>query len=259
MDDEQLFSEIIRFECKFPILFSKCYTTEFASMYYNEENPDLYDANHTRFFDYSEIDEAKLATITSFYKEKNISPRIYQFVAPKTPAYAHFEALLSKCGYTLILYNDSQYYVLKEKKTGAHSSYNSLTFKRLQHLDEGILRLYKQKHKGDDEGYRKRALIMKSGCCDFFAGYNDKNEPVVIGAVEYIDNVCRLNDIYTDLNFRNRGYCRALLRYLLENYDATRGNLFYLDTDNPIAAKIYMENGFEPIKKQVNFLVAYQL
>jgi GNAT superfamily N-acetyltransferase len=55
-----------------------------------------------------------------------------------------------------------------------------------------------------------------------------------------------MGEVYTDAHWRGRGLAPAVCAALLERFDAAGGQLMFLATGNPSAARIYARLGFRP-------------
>jgi predicted GNAT family acetyltransferase len=92
----------------------------------------------------------------------------------------------------------------------------------------------------------------------FFSGYKN-DTPVSIGAIQYIGNIGRIDDIETKTAYRGKGYSRQMLRHLV-NYHQEIGNkgLIYLWYNNSTAGKIYREAGFVGFENDFESWSAYK-
>jgi len=102
---------------------------------------------------------------------------------------------------------------------------------------------------GQSDGKLAMAVVERSlACPDFhllvgFVG----DQPATMAAVERVGNIARVDDVLTRRAFRGKGYARSLIHELVRYHMRIVGGPLCLYTDNPTAARIYMEAGFDKL------------
>jgi predicted GNAT family acetyltransferase len=72
-------------------------------------------------------------------------------------------------------------------------------------------------------------------------------QPVTMAAAERVGPVTRVDDVLTHEPCRGKGYARTLIHELVQYHSRILGGVLCLNTDNPTAARIYEEAGFEKL------------
>ncbi len=94
-----------------------------------------------------------------------------------------------------------------------------------------------------------RVVGRRLACPDFhlLVGFLDGN-PVSMASVEPgPGNVGRVDEVLTHKAFRGHGYARTLIDELVRYHQRILGGTLGLYTDNPVAARIYAEAGFDKL------------
>jgi predicted GNAT family acetyltransferase len=67
-----------------------------------------------------------------------------------------------------------------------------------------------------------------------------------------------VDDVATDIQHRGKGYARIVIHELVCYHSRVLSGPLCLYTDNPTAARIYAEAGFEPITPRIECWAAWK-
>lgn len=76
---ENLFQRVLALEIAYLDTFTKRKNTSWGYLFYNEDQPTYYDANHAHTHDIPENPRAVIEEVIQFYRERNIIPRFYLY------------------------------------------------------------------------------------------------------------------------------------------------------------------------------------
>lgn len=239
-------NRIIMTEIEFPKVFTNFICKEYGMLFYNENNKTSHDSNHAVLYsDKIENLDDVLDQISEFYKKKDITPRIYHLY--ENGFLEQNRQCFIKHGYKIEVYGNCQYMLLTgENKINVHER---LAIKRIRKWDE---RIASQILLPDDTEYAVDVIkeSVKNDKYHLFVGFINEIA-VTVASISYSDYGCaRLDDVETAASYRNNGYSRELISYIVEYHKKTSDATFYLWAENPTAQKIYAEAGFTLMSAQ---------
>ena len=234
-----LIDEIIHHEIVFPRRFANVQERDYGFLYHTAEIPDSYDGNHACILHPQDVKEA-VADAEGFYRTKGLVPRVYHI--SQLGGGDSLRAALQAAGYQFED-QDNLFYVHRRASRIVPSA--ELSVQRVQSSLPELLSMIEQSN-----GVRAMEVVRRSlECPDFhlLVGFLD-GLPVAMAAVERLGAVARVDDVLTHKPFRGRGYCRAVIDELVRYHSRVLAGFLCLYTDNPIAARIYEEAGFEKLE-----------
>ncbi len=245
-----LIDDIIEGEILFPRRFANVEQRDYGLLYYTTEIPDSHDGNHAHILHPCDPAVA-IADIEDFYRPKGLTPRVYYL---SRPGRGHeLRAVLQTAGYEFGDHNNL-FYV--HRKTSRIATDTELFIRRVQSASEDLLSMIEQTN-----GARATKVIRRSLECSNYhllAGFLD-DRPVTIAAVEQAGQISRVDDVMTHKAFRGKGYCRAVIDELVRYHSRELGGTLNLYTDNPTAARIYEEAGFEKLDGMIECWSAWKV
>lgn len=94
--------------------FSKLEIFDFGRIYYNKNIPESHDSNHSYIENFNNIDNS-IKTITKFYEQYNISPRIKaRFLENELEI---LSPLLILNNYSIVESKDAEYFIFPKKRS----------------------------------------------------------------------------------------------------------------------------------------------
>jgi len=76
---ENLFQKVLELDIAYLDTFANRKTTSWGYLFYNEDQPSYYDANHAHIYDVPDNPRAVIEEVIQFYQERNIIPRFYLY------------------------------------------------------------------------------------------------------------------------------------------------------------------------------------
>jgi predicted GNAT family acetyltransferase len=249
--DNDLLDKIIFVEHNFPKLFSKMECSDYGILFFNEEINISHDSNHAILKDDIPYDyEQAIDKITVFYESKGIIPRIYSSLNYGQIAKLEKTLLLKR--FHVEKYSNNYWVIHKQK-----CSINDSSTLKIERIDNDQKLQTMVNFYDDDWNFPLLNKKIRNNHYHFFTGY-EKNIPVSIGAIQYIEGIGRIDDIETKITHRGKGYSRQMLRYLVKYHQDICNNILYLWYNNPIAGKIYREAGFIDFENNFESWSAYK-
>ena len=237
--------KVIDFEINFPSQFADVVERPYGKLFYNLDNAISHDSNHGVITDLScDLDQA-LSDIESFYHEKGLSPRIY-------PAFLQGEEetlkpFLVKHGFTYQKH-DNLYFLWQEDSKIIPN--HKLEIIRLLEINDQIIEIIRSEDKGDWTINVLKHNIQAERF-HFLAGYV-QGKAVAMASLNMTEGLSRVDDVITHKNYREQGYCSALIHYLVDYHRRISENSLYLYSAEPKAIKIYRKAGFVEFKEQLS-------
>lgn len=242
-DVADLKDRILNTEVEYPRYLANWRETDFGMLFWAEdekENPNL---NHAVLYpdkiqDFSKV----LDSITTFYLEKGILPRVQQ---PYTSGYfmEHADEFRVN-GYDVQLYAPTEFMLLRGENNIRAG--RTLQIRELNVWDERIARDILIP---DNNGYAKGQVrrCIESDRYRVVVGYLN-NQAVSMVTIFYGDyGLARLSSAETTEELRGRGYARELISAIVDMHRAESALPLYLWPQNVTAARIFREAGFEEI------------
>lgn len=233
--------KIKHLEYYFPKIFSDMDEREFGVMFYNTDNPDSHDSNHTVIFRDSDCEKA-LPDIKEFYLSKKLEPRVYSSL--EEGRLQSIRPFLERSGFKVNDFGYAEYLVYSGKS--AITEPYTIDFRRFNASDD--LSVFKQIFQDEADLFRAQQVIRRrAAASDYFLyiGYKD-NSPVVMASFQFDENMtARLDEVETAEAHRGNGYARQIIRHLTEVFDKQGGKLFFSWAANDTAQRVYLQGGFE--------------
>lgn len=243
--------KVIDFEINLPTKFTDVVEKSYGKLFFNINNPSSHDSNHAVITDLNcNLDEV-ISDIESFYRRQGLTPRIY-------PAFlqgeeAILKPFLEKHGFIYNQYHNVYLFLNGESELIPN---NDLKIKRLFEINDGIIEIIRSEDKGDwVVNVLKRNIQAKN--FHFLAGSVNGKE-VAMASLNLTDDLSRLDDVITHKNYRGKGYCSALIHYLVNYQRHLSGNILYLYSAEPKAIKIYRKAGFVDFDEQLSSWSAWR-
>ena len=236
--DMGLVQDIIQAEIVFPCRFANMEERDYGLLYHTAEIPDSHDGNHARIL-HPRDTAAAIADVQDFYRRKGLEPRVY-----------HLSQQGGGDGLRLALLGAdfqvadqaNQFYV--HHRASRITPSTELIIRRVQSPLPELLAMIEH-----SDGRRAMNVVHRSLACSSFhllVGFLN-GEPVTMGAVERVGPVARVDSVLTHKAHRGKGYARSLIHELVRYHSRVLGGTLCLYTDNPTAARIYEEAGFEKL------------
>lgn len=242
--------KVIDFEVNFPMKFANVAQKPYGKLFYNLDNPISHDSNHAIITDFNYNLDLAISDIESFYRGRGLTPRIYPAFLQDEEAI--LKPFLEKHGFTYNKYHNLYLFWREESKIIPN---NDLKIKRLSEINDGIIAIIRSEDKGDWTINVLKRNIQADNFY-FLAGYVNGNE-VAMASLNLTDGYSRVDDVITHKNYRGKGYCSALIHYLVNYHRNISKNLLYLYSAEPKAIKIYRKAGFVDFKEQLSTWAAW--
>lgn len=220
--------------------FSGQIAREYGVLYHNPDNPLSYDSNHAHILDLNCDLEAAIRDFVLFYRERNITPRIYSSYIDNEldKLRPHLEA----AGFEIKI--DASEFMLYTGD-GSGSVDPAPSVRRITQLTDDIVELIHSEDAGD-WGINVIKKCLPDAVYHLLGRFQD-NKCVAIASVRLMDEYSRVDDVMTHKDFRGKHYATELMRYLVIYHRAISTNYLYLWAMNPIAIKMYKNVGFQPV------------
>lgn len=245
---------ILEFERQFYSAFSDVHRGDGYRIFYRPRQPGVTDCNHA-FLDLSngyyrrlDVIEHNLDEIEAFYQDLGGVPRLYQgFYADE---FDLLSPILKGRGYTCERFDETRLHVLDRKLFEAGKGlFDTKVGAVLEELEDPLYldrRLFEDVDGSDEwygiiteliEHHRMRVFVMR-----------EKNRIVAMATADIRGSNCRIDQVRTLTEVRNKGYCFSLTRLMLERMMGEDPNLtFHLYASKPQAIIPYQKNGFKRI------------
>jgi len=248
--ENDFLEKIIYMEYNFPRLFTNANKTDYGMIFYNEKIISSYDSNHAILNDNISCNyDNAIDEITTFYESKNITPRIYSSL--KVGQINKLEKILLNRNFNIEKYNNK--WLIKKNECSINEQY-TLKIERIDNQDKTLA--MKNIYYNEWE-YPLLKRKIKNKDYHSFVGY-ENNIPVTIGAIQYIGDTGRIDDIETKTECRGKGYSRQMVRHLVTYHQEINKKILYLWYNNPTAGKIYREAGFTDFENNFETWSAYK-
>jgi ribosomal protein S18 acetylase RimI-like enzyme len=233
-----LLQDIIEGEVIFPRRFAGVERRDYGILYHTDEIPDSYDGNHAHIL-HADDPAAAIADVEDFSASRGLDPRV-NHVCRRGEGKALRTALQS-AGFEF-MDQENLFYV--HRHPSGITPTGQLSVGRVQSPDDALLEVIRASNNA-----RQMNVVRQSLSCDDYhllVGFLDER-PVAMASVELAGRVCRVDDVLTHVPFRGRGYCREVIDELVRYHSRVLGGVLCLYTDNPSAARIYEQAGFEKL------------
>lgn len=232
-----------------PSAYADMHKTDWGVMFFDDNNPTKHDINHACIIDDGAFENA-LSEICDFYLSKKMEPRIYLIKDQKDK----YSAILAENGFEVYSVGEFEYYLLTEENKIPHTQ--NLDIRELKNPDEATEKLLHNLYdiymdEDPDTVNRMQRMLprcIQSPHCKVWTGYY-KNDPACLAmTVESLYGMMFFDLVETASKYRNRGFARELISYLVDRCDRPT----YLYSENPTAISIYEQAGFRKIEVDKN-------
>ncbi len=226
--------------------FSNLQTTDWGYIFYNESQPNYYDANHAHISEVPKNPAAVIEEVTRFFKQKNMSPRFYiynlvnqkQFVETLKANQFKFEELISPVQ-------------IWDQQIPPSSSCNDLIVERVtsENYHEALTIECSIKEFGGKE-VRERAFFEEFQH-PFFTHYLLRKNGIACATaclVEY-NHQGRLESVATLEAFRGRGLVGELIYHIQREAITRKLENLWVFPLNEAIEKVYGKYGFVTVGK----------
>jgi GNAT superfamily N-acetyltransferase len=243
-----LVRDIIQSEIVFPRRFARVEERDYGLLYHTAEIPDSHDGNHAHILRRRDC-AAAISDMEDFYRSRGLLPRVYHAGMPGSGR--ALRAALQAEGFQFYS-QASQFYVHARPSRIVPCA--ELTIRRIQSALPELMAMI------ESGSQRQMKVVRRSLACPDFhllVGFL-KDRPVTMAAVERAGAVARVDSVLTHEPHRGKGYSRAVIHELVRYHKRVLGGALCLYTDNPTAARIYEEAGFEKLAAPLEFWSAWK-
>ncbi len=233
-----LIDDIIQGEIDFPRAFANVEERPYGLLYHNVEIPDSHDSNHAWILRAQHL-KPVLVDMESFYRSRGLVPRVYHLCEPGGGE--NLRRALLKAGF-VVRDHSSQFFVLRGQSQIQPS--DEIVIRCVQSASPELLTMVEQ----SDSPRAMKVVRRRLGSPDYhlLVGFLQA-QPVTMGSLAPAGAFSRVDDVLTHVPCRRRGYARTLIHQLVHYHTQNLRNMLSLYTDNPTAARIYQEAGFEEV------------
>lgn len=232
---------ILREENEFPKLFTSFAERDYGILYYNTDEKDSYDSNHSIILPNKITDlGAVLEDIKHFYAELGYKETsIYHPFVPKY--FTNNLFIFEKHGFSVHIEESRRMMILIEENMLAR--YNRLRIERLSEWDERILTDILAP---DGKNYEQSVLKNSLRHPNFylFVGYISDKAVVEVNFHVSQHGCTRFDHIVTAPDERGKGYAREIMCYVSNFCRENRFPLCYQWPDNGTSERITTQAGF---------------
>jgi GNAT superfamily N-acetyltransferase len=231
-----MLNRLITIEQQYAKRFTNVAPKPYGYLYWNEANKDSYLCNHAIINDFLGL-EASLKDISFFYKQKDITPRL--FPSLKENELVQLTPHLANHGFEVELLQHEYY--LHEKESTI-TPVHGIFFDRLTQVKDEIKELILSEASGD-WAIKYLERHVKSPGYHLMGGFvND--QLVTMASLNVFEGYSRIDDIFTFKFYRGKGYSGSLLNHLIQFNKESNDNHLYLYSHFPEAATLYARAGF---------------
>lgn len=242
---------LIDTELQFAKRFTNCTPKDYGLIYWNEGNKDSWDSNHAVISDFIGVGSS-IKEITSFYKAKGITPRLY-------PAFKENEldmlTPLLEANEFVIQPQVNQFFL--HEKDSAIKPVHGIRFERLRTITPE-LREFVLSYQYGEGAIKVLERHLSHPNYHLLAGFAN-DVMVTLASVNIFVGYSRIDDVYTHEFYRGKGYSSALINYVLQYHKEHSDNYLYLYSSIPEAIKVYGKAGFVPIAQNLKSWTAYKV
>ena len=225
-----LVQDIIEGEIIFPRRFASVRERDYGLLYH--------DGNHACILHPTNTATA-IADVQGFYRSKGLVPRVRVYPLSLRGDGHGLRVALLAAGFQFADYAN-QFYVCRRPSRITPTA--ELTIRRVESPLPELLAMIEQ-----SDNKRVMNVVRRSLACPDFhllVGFL-KGRPVTMAAVERAGPVARVDSALTHKPCRGKGYARAVIHELVCYHSRVLGGTLCLYTDNPTAARVYEEAGFQ--------------
>jgi GNAT superfamily N-acetyltransferase len=232
-------NRLIDTELHFAKRFTGVLAKPYGLLYWNEANKLSHDSNHAIITDIVGV-ESSIKDIVSYYKAKQITPRIYSSL--KANQLATITPHLTK--YDFVIDRSDVQFLLHEKDS-AIEPVHGIRFERIKSVEAMLREMIISGEYGEWTVKVFERHLRHPGF-HLIGGFVE-DELVSTASVNIFEGYSRVDDVYTHKFYRSKGYSSALLHYLVKYHKEQSDNHLYLYSDQPQAIRIYEKAGFVKI------------
>ncbi len=239
MDLRKIYTE----EDLFPREIAQYEQKPYGLLFHCEENKDSYDSNHAVIYRRNIPDIRQvLADIVRFYREKGITPMIYQSITDDG-YFNEIKQALTDFGFSV--WEEPQNYMILSEQNTISPSPAIVVRRESVWKEEYGTEIFEKAGEPWEIGVVKRSLRKKNTL--FFVAFYEER-PVGMTHCHTTDGVCRVDYLLVSKEYRNIGVGRALIHAFVEYCKAQGISDCYLWPDGETAEKIYYEAGFRTVE-----------
>lgn len=239
MKTEFKVNRLIDTELHFAKRFTGVLQKPYGLLYWNEANKLSHDSNHAIITDSVGV-ESSIKDIISYYKAKQITPRIYSsFQANQLAAFAPH---LAKFDFVI---EQSKVEFLLQEKDSSIEPVHGIRFERIKSVEAMLKEMIISGEYGEWTVKVFERHLRHPGF-HLIGGYVE-DELVTSASVNIFEGYSRVDDVYTNKFYRGKGYSSAMIHYLVKYHKEQSDNHLYLYSDIPQAIRIYEKAGFVKI------------
>jgi ribosomal protein S18 acetylase RimI-like enzyme len=241
-------SKLYQQENLFPRGFANFKETKYGILFYNEDIPNSYDANHAIILNYDCNLREAIENIKSFYLNLKIVPRIYQSFQSREEE--KIFPLLKTKGFSIEEQKDNVLFIFDSKKKQLPDQiYPEVN--RVADLSNDFVSLIRLEYKTNRmHDVIKRHLFNPNY---YLFVYCLDHKPICIGSLNIMDSFSRIDDVLTHKEFRNRGIGTRLINHIVTFHSNISSNILYLYASDPTAIRIYKKLGFNELKENYKY------
>ncbi|MFO7659789.1 MAG: GNAT family N-acetyltransferase [Candidatus Cloacimonadaceae bacterium] len=207
MNQPFMLNRLITIEQQYARRFTNMMQKSYGYLFWNEANKDSYMCNHAIITDFIGL-ESSLKDISFFYKQKDITPRL--FPSLKQNELAEMAPHLKNHNFELEVLNH-EYYLWERESTIEPVS--GLYFDRLVQIKDEVKELIRAENYGE-WAVKYLEKHIKSPGYHLLGGFVG-DQLVTMGSISVFEGYSRIDDIFTFKFYRGKGYSGSLLDYLV--------------------------------------------
>ena len=231
-------NDCFELEDLFPKSFTNFEERSYGILFFNMQNKDSYDSNHAVIYrDRIQNVTNVLKDIISFYREKNLTPIIYQSTLDRG-YFSEITKEFTDSGFESWM-EEQKFMVLKDENTIIQN--RDLTVRRIYSWDQSFEQIFMEAEEPWEMEVARKSLDDPNTVL-WVAYLGDKPIGILYGVKD--GNICRGNYVLVSKLHRNAGVGRTLTYYYVEWCKENNIQKVFLWPDGELPEKIYLEGGF---------------
>ncbi len=232
-----------------PAAYADMRKTDWGVLFWDDNNPTMHDVNHACILNEEKFSGA-LTEIRDFYSGKGITPRVYLCKSQKETQ----KEALAQNGWQVYDVGAFRHFLLTEENRIPET--HPLEIRELtsaSQITEMLLQNLYSVYLAEDPDTINRMARMLPRCtdskmCRVWCGYFEGEPACLAMTADSLYGMQFFDLVETAEKFRNRGFARALISFMVNRADRPT----FLYSENPTAIRIYEQAGFREIKVEEN-------
>ncbi|WP_019241092.1 MULTISPECIES: GNAT family N-acetyltransferase [Bacillus] len=237
-----MIEKIVALDCDYLSSFSNKMSCEAGVLFYNEKQPNYYDANHAHIWRKVKCADHLLQEIKQFYLEKQLIPRVYLYNVHEN---LQFVEALERHGFSYETFSDS--IQLWNGQLVNLPNNPDIEIERVidENLQEALdIECSIQEFGG--RSVREKAFLQEFQSPHFtFYLLRYKGVACCTASLFQIQNQSRVESVATLLEYRGRGLIAHLLRFIQQKVIEQHLQALWVFPINEHVEKVYQKSNFE--------------